>query len=540
MDRRDAGILQLSAELLADLGGKLAGKGWQPSRKEARQLLAALATADRDQAEQLSLALRRLKQELPPLVLPLLDGAAPPQRARLVKLLDEYLLQPGERARLVALLADADPRTERVAIAIAGRVVADAEQGAHPLEAMLVQRWPSAPPETRRALALALGQIGGKDARAVLAALPADAEPELRRLAEEAILKLDRRSAREESLGAIFAAGVPGAGVPIWLRCRRGLEKFLAEECGGEVIAPERVELRSNRSLERLRDFRLALDFVIPLNEALLQGPDPRDAAVVAALTDASVRALLRRLTHGPIRFRIEWADAGKRRAPTLKVAAKLRELAPELLNDPRQSLWQLDVIEKPTPRFELVPKALPDPRFDYRATDVVGASHPTIAAALAWVAEPRPDDVVWDPFVGGATELIEVARRQMVKQLYGSDLSPSALERARQNLDAAGVPAELAYADATVWVPPQAPTLIVSNPPMGRRVLSRDRVTELLGRFLPHAARVLRRGGRIAWYTPRPEEARAALGALGLVLELHARVDMGGFPAELQVLRKR
>ena len=182
----------------------------------------------------------------------------------------------------------------------------------------------------------------------------------------------------------------------------------------------------------------------------------------------------------------------------------------------------------------------MPDPRFTYRATDVVGSSHPTIAAALAWVAEPRSDDIVWDPFAGGGTELIEVARRKMVKHLYGSDISEQALSRAQLNLDSAQVSATLCAGDATRFVPPEAPTLIISNPPMGRRVLNKDRVTELLNRFLPHAARTLAPGGRIAWYTPRADDARALLARLGLTLAFAERVDMGGFPAELQLLKKR
>lgn len=518
---------------LIDLKQHLKQKGWQPSRKQAAELLAALAKTDRDDAETIELALRRLKGELPALVLPLLAAAAPPQRARLVNLLDEHLQRPEAREQLTALLADADPRTERVAIGIAGRLDVS-------LQPALLARWQSAPPpETLRALAYALGQIGDDTAVPLLTTARNADDPELVRIAGEALLKLERRLTRSGDLGSIFAAGVVGTSLEVVYRCRRGLEPWVAEESGGEVIGPERVGLRSNRSLaDLLGNVRTALDVVIPLPTG--DATQPIDEALFAALTLPSTRALLRRLTHGPIRFRIEWAEAGKRRAQTMKLAARLRDAAPELLNDPTASLWQVDVNEKPTRRIELVPKALPDPRFAYRQADVVGSSHPTIAAALAWVAEPHPRDVVWDPFVGGGTELIEIARRQMVKQLYGSDVSEQALLRARLNVDAAGVPAELVRADATAFVPPLAPTLIVSNPPMGRRVLDKERVTELMARFLVHASKVLAPGGRLVWLTPRADDARAAAPSLGLTIELTRKVDLGGFSAELQRFRKR
>lgn len=511
---------------LLGLQEQLRLKGWQPSRKDAGKLLAALATVERDEAETIELALRRMKGELPALVLPLLDAATPPQRARLVNLLDEHL--KGDRDRLLALLCDDDPRTVRVAIGIAGKL--DGES-----EAPLLDLWArEQPPETRRALAHALGQIGGAAALTALADL-GDADPELVRIAAEARLKIDRRVTRIAGPGAIFAPGIPGESVLVMFRCRRGLEALVAEETGGTVAGTERVELRSNLSLEKLTQFRLPLDFVFPLPFA----DGPVDEAVFAALTSDTTRALLRRLTHGAIRFRLEWAEAGKRRAATLRLAARLRDAAPELLNDPTASLWQLDVIEQPRRRLELVPKALPDPRFVYRQADVVGSSHPTIAAALAWVAEPRPGDIVWDPFAGGATELIEIARREMVKELYGSDVSEPALRRARLNLDAAGVPAILERGDATSYRPPRAPTLIISNPPMGRRVLDKDRVTELLAKFVPHAARVLAPGGRLVWLTPRADDARRLAPTVGLRLDYAERVDLGGFSAELQRLTK-
>ena len=59
--------------------------------------------------------------------------------------------------------------------------------------------------------------------------------------------------------------------------------------------------------------------------------------------------------------------------------------------------------------------------------------------------------------------------------------------------------------ADAAAFVPALPPTLIVTNPPMGRRV-QRGSHGELLDRFLTHAAAVLAPGGALVGAVPDPE----------------------------------
>ena len=73
----------------------------------------------------------------------------------------------------------------------------------------------------------------------------------------------------------------------------------------------------------------------------------------------------------------------------------------------------------------------------------------------------------------------------------------------------------------------------------MGRRV-QRGTHGELLERFVDHAARVLVPGGVLVWAAPDPRKLQARAEKAGLVLERAFTVDMGGFPAELSVHRKR
>jgi tRNA G10 N-methylase Trm11 len=188
-------------------------------------------------------------------------------------------------------------------------------------------------------------------------------------------------------------------------------------------------------------------------------------------------------------------------------------------------------------PHLVLVPLGYDDPRFAYRKRDVRAASHPTLAAALARAARPRSSDVVWDPFLGSGLELCEIGHLGPVRRLLGSDIDPAALDAARENLTAAELHADLREGDALA-LHPDAVTLIITNPPMGRRLARDGSIGDLLDQFVLHAARVLVPGGRLVWLSPLPERTRRSARRAGLDARgAGPMVDMGGFEAELQVL---
>jgi SAM-dependent methyltransferase len=247
---------------------------------------------------------------------------------------------------------------------------------------------------------------------------------------------------------------------------------------------------------------------------------------------------VLTTFTRGAPRYSLRFAEGGHRRALVFRIADAIGRAAPELVNDPRDESWEIVVVERPPAHLVLVPRAFEDPRFSYRRRDVRAASHPAIAAALARTAGARPSDVVWDPFVGSGLELIERARLGPYRTLLGSDLDPEALAAARENFAAADVAVDLRVGDATD-LQPSGVTLIVTNPPMGRRLLRDRTLAALLDAFIAHAARVLTPGGRLVWLSPLPERTRAAAIAARLEAPPGPMVDMGGFDAELQTLRK-
>jgi tRNA G10 N-methylase Trm11 len=147
-----------------------------------------------------------------------------------------------------------------------------------------------------------------------------------------------------------------------------------------------------------------------------------------------------------------------------------------------------------------------------------------------------REDDVVWDPFVGSGGELVERALLGPCRALFGSDVDPRALEVARANVAAAGLASRVALQQQDALGPaPEGVTLIVTNPPMGRRASRTAGLDEMLDRFVEHAARALRPRGRLVWMAPWPRRSRSAGQRAGLKLESAQLVDMGGFDAELQ-----
>jgi tRNA G10 N-methylase Trm11 len=240
----------------------------------------------------------------------------------------------------------------------------------------------------------------------------------------------------------------------------------------------------------------------------------------------------MRALTKGrPIRFRV----AGLTRAQAWKIAERTRAVASDVVNDPRASTWEVFLEDGVV---ELVPRGYEDKRFAYRTETVAASSHPTIAAAIALVSPRRADDIVWDPFAGAGAELVERARLGPYARLVGTDLDPKAVGSAKTNLANAGIEdAMVEEADALDFE--IRPSVILTNPPMGRRV-QRGTHKDVLERFVDRAAELLVHGGHLVWTVPEPRKIEARARRAGLSLERCWSIDMGGFEADLAVYRKR
>jgi hypothetical protein len=341
----------------------------------------------------------------------------------------------------------------------------------------------------------------------------------------------DRTSKRGE-VSSVRTDVPPPAPVTVRLYCKPGLAGMLVDELAAakleaRALGDAGVELALAGPWSTL--FAARLWATAGIRVPCPRAPDDDDGAVIArAILAPEVRTLLRAWTDGPIRWRLELAG-GKRRAVVWRVARDVTAEAPELVNDPTATTW--DVIADDA-GLELVPQRANDPRFAYRVADLPAASHPTVAAALALVAEARPGDRVWDPFVGSASELIERARLGPVGSLVGTDLAEPALAAARENLAAAGVTATLALADARTHAPGPV-DLVITNPPLGSRV--QVDAAALLADALPNFAKQLAPRGRLVWITPATKRTTPIAESLGLRRTRELAIDLGGVRGQLE-----
>lgn len=511
-----------------------------PSDRELGPLFDRLADADDDEADALVRALARRGHAAASLAFDRWASAPPALRGRLVRLLASLARgrDGGESLRhLLAALDDESAKVRRAAAFALGKMRSPE------LESRLLARWQVEDDEgVRRSLAEALGKLGGAAALKVLRR--EEAHGALGATIDRARLTLERTVARSKP-SVIDLGARPRRPLDLVVHCRAGLEGWLADELGPDLepgrVGPGTLRARLAGAPKRLLDARLMLWFGFPLPPEPL-GEGGRVGALVRALESASARAIFDDFTRGPRRFRLAWTDSAHRRAEAWALASELARRPGAPQNDPSESPWEARAHERGTTLFvTLVPLAYDDPRFAYRRRDVPGASHPTLAAALARVGDVRPDDVVWDPFVGSGLELAERGLLGPYRALVGSDLSEEALDAAHENLHAAGLDrVTLVNGDARSFRPDMPPSLIITNPPFGRRVGRGDDLDALYARFLENAAATLAPGGRLVWLTPRPEHCARTAESLGLEPRLRQPVDMGGFRAELQAYLKR
>ena len=522
----------------APLRERLKDPGYTPGSRDVSELFTLLADDDEDTVERATRALRRFGLAAATRAMGELERAQPPVRARLVAVVGHVARDVPEaneaRAFLVRCLTDADAKSRRNAVNALGHVAHPASE-----EALLAYWKRESRVDHRRSVARALGQVGGDASRELLRAVETD-DAELRRLISQALVKLDRGRARTERSEIDATARARGA-IPLVLWCRAGLEPICVDELGRSWNARARGEGRVEATLSgALKDVfraRTMSEFGVMLPiERCAKGEEVTDV-VARAVTAGFARDVWATFTRGARRYRIEWTRGGHRRADTWRCVEAIAKRDASLVNDPKESLWELVVDERSDGAVSvvMVPRGLEDPRFFYRKRMVPASSQPTLAAALAHVAGARSDDVVFDPFVGAGMELCERHLVGPYRALIGRDRDPEALAMARENLDAVGAKnVELRAGDGRdVW--PAGVTLAITNPPFGSRTGFGEDIVGLLKDVLFRASRTMERGGRLVWVSPFPTRLNEATRDCGLRLMLTRSVDLGGFRGEIQ-----
>ena len=527
--------------------------GFTPRRRDLASLIELLAVGEARRARLVEAAILRIGPVVGEALEQAFTVAKPPLRGRLMRILGRWALTCPERIDgVLQALGDADAKTQRNAIIAAGKLDDPRVLGRLLQLARGEDRLPHL-----RSLTDALGKVGGVQALEWLRELDDRGDPELVRLRTKALLIAERTLARTlDSGGQVDLQAQVERPIAVEFRCRAGLEELLIDEIlalgslqlqlqlkNPTAIAQGVVGARFAGPLGDLFKIRLALEVSFPLSGS---GTLPRRgdevSVVVDRLAQPALRECLRRWTRGAIRYRLDLVG-GHRRAEVWRIAEQLRRVAPELINDPTASTWEIRTrrVDRELV-ISLVPRAVDDPRFAYRCGDVPAASHPTIAAALARMVTGTgtgEQAVIWDPFVGSGLELCERGLLGPYGRLWGSDIDGQALEVARANLESAGLDrVELLRGDACELSIAGGVSAIITNPPLGRRV-HRGVAQSLLCDALPNLARNLRVGGCLVWITPEPRRTAPVAEGVGLRLERWQRIDLGGFAATVERWRR-
>jgi len=341
----------------------------------------------------------------------------------------------------------------------------------------------------------------------------------------------------------------------IHLHCRKGLEEIVRDEVE-ETIAKHgkfrTLEVRGGLvMMTPLAAFSLADIYTLRCFATVgfflgsVRGSNPIESidALASVIMSPLSQSILTIFTEGSVRYRLEFVSKGHQRGAVRLLANRAYAMCPGILNDPKSAPWSMDLF--PTGRgisVELRPKLTPDPRFTYREDDIRAASHPPLAACMARLAGRISPEIVWDPFCGSGLELVERALLGGVQRIYGTDISPDAIAISRANSAAAQVKAvqwKFACCDfrdyATVeGLGPKSVTLMITNPPMGRRIRVPD-LRGLLRDLFAVAAKVLKPGGRLIFANPLRIEPLDP----SLKLKYRKVIDLGGFNCRLEMYLK-
>lgn len=498
-------------------------------RKREKLLVAALSRGDAGVAARLH---ERVLTEEP-------SGRA--LCLRILARIHERIPVEGWSGTLGAALDDAEPQVVRAA----ARAIAKLDD-ANGFEARLLEIAQSAALPERRAAVDAVARIGSVEARAALEATSTD-DPDLNRRLGEALVMLDRRGRRAEP-STIELTRSMARPLRVVFRCRPGMAPTVA----AQVAAAPRVGLNGDAGISAeatevslvtactLREcYAIRSSVDVGFHFDLAAGDNLADR-IFATLSKTELHEALRAWTTGPLRFRLSLSGPGTQRSTIWAVARRLSATNSPLLNDSRAASWTLEV-DPGRARVLAIPRGA-DERFSYRVRDLPAASHPTLAATLAWVGGPQRGETVWDPFCGSGTELLECARLAEQLRLVGTDGSGEAIAAAEANVAADEQAVELHHADAFVGPPGcerESVHLVVTNPPMGRRASTSGGVHEFFARFLRVARTWLHpEHGRIVWVSPAPEATAAAAASVGLAVEELGWIDLRGFRVKLQRLR--
>ncbi|MFT5464967.1 MAG: putative RNA methylase [Verrucomicrobiales bacterium] len=233
------------------------------------------------------------------------------------------------------------------------------------------------------------------------------------------------------------------------------------------------------------------------------------------------------------------------------QAVARIEEISGGWRNAP--AAYSLDIrVIRVANEYEVIWRSSQWPTPQNRERKSIPASiHPSVAAGLCVIAGRKQlltkrALTICDPACGAGTILIEARAMFPNAKLIGSDWSADAVAVARENLESAGVKAELSRRDfRQLGIPPKSVDIVISNLPFGIRVKIQN-IEGLYAQFLAAARKILKPDGVLVIYTANQKSIHAAFKG-GMGPRSLTRVDASGLSvfvtrieaAELKALRK-
>jgi tRNA (guanine6-N2)-methyltransferase len=180
-----------------------------------------------------------------------------------------------------------------------------------------------------------------------------------------------------------------------------------------------------------------------------------------------------------------------------------------------------------------------------WRVCNRPGAPNATLAYSMMRLSEPQPDDAILNLACGSGTLLVERLALGPARLAIGCDIDRSALECARQNLQAAGYDRQVRLEpwDATrLPLADRSVTLICSDLPFGQLVGSHSDNELLYPQIFAEATRVAASAARMVLLTHevRLIERTASDYTDAWHMETVLRVRSGGMTPRVYLFRRR
>ncbi|MES2855889.1 MAG: methyltransferase domain-containing protein [Bdellovibrionota bacterium] len=316
----------------------------------------------------------------------------------------------------------------------------------------------------------------------------------------------------------------------VLLQSAPGLAKLLQKELiyAGAMKKDQKVfvKLQRNHDLVFLNQVKEGLDFEkVRIAEVILRCP----AYGRFKISKRQLELIADELKElGPRRLVISVAGKHFKRQDLVRFFwREMEERGYDFNDDLEPEVWIFCVDENWYFGVPLIKSRDTEGRFD-REEEREGALPPTIAAALAFAAHPRENDVVLDPVCGSGTLLSEFHRFAPTAKLIGRDIDPQAISIAKRNLKSvAGV--DLKAGDSRELDLSVKPNLILANLPFGVQFGSKETNLDLYKAILKSVNETAAESWRGVFLTSDTKNFEAAVDAMKFYGEVLFKVKVRG-----------